>query len=274
MAGYVKLQRSIWHDIDFRRLDAASQRLYLLIISQPDMSQCGLLAVTPGRWAMLADDTDVATIRADLRSLADARFIVLDEATEELWVRSYMLYDGGYRTPNIQKSIVSALGSIMSDTIREQAVCAAETLGLTLTVTLAPRVTETLTETLTERVGETLSPRVTARVASSLQPAACSLQPTTSSLQPQPDPRGNPSRNGQAWCGTTEAAAAAVDIWIEHKCRQLDVRHPQRLRLHLRATVGNEYGTQLVQHDNEHPDATVEQILWDVFRLSKKEIAR
>lgn len=259
MAGYVKLQRNIWRNTGFCNLTADAQRLYLLLISQPNLSHCGILALTPGRWAGLAADTTNADIHACLVQLETARFVMVDAGTEELWIRTYMRHDEGFRTPNMRKAIETALGTIMSATIREQAEHTAETLGVTLT------------GTLTERVTETLAGRDTERDASPLQPAACNQQPSTSSLQQQPQPLTQPLTRSQAWTDTSPQAAAAVEIWINHRCKQPDTKHPQQLRKHLEASVAGDWGNQLIAHHTAHPDATTRQILWDIFRLNTKD---
>lgn len=244
MSGYIKLQRTIWHDADFVALTGHAQRLYLVLISQPDLSHAGHVALTPGRWSTLAADTTPATIRSAITELVTARFVMVDERTEELWVRSYMVHDAGYRTPNIHKPIRAAIASIMSDTIREQAQHTAATLGVT--------VPETLSGTLPE----------------SQQPAANSHKPTTSSQQPHPSNTvAAPLDIG--WT-MTEAAAAAVEQWIKHRTNLPGVKHPERLAQHLRTSLHAEWGPRLQQHHQQHPDATTAQILWEVFNIRKK----
>jgi len=250
MSGYIKLQRSIWHDHDFVALPASTQRLYLLLISQPDLSHCGVVAYTPGRWSTLAVDTSPADIRSDVERLVVARFVMLDERTEELWVRSYMSHDGGYRTPNIHKPIRTAIAGIMSNLIREQVTTLAETLGVTLP------------ETVTERVAETLP--------ESPKPAALSHKPSTSSQQPPPHPLPTRPEPVDLRITLSDAAAAAAEIWIAHRIKQPGVKHPARLATVLRARLTDEYGPALTQHHQQHPDASIEQILWEIFHLNPK----
>lgn len=254
MSGYIKLQRHIWLDGDFVALTADAQRLYLVLISQPDLSHAGVVAFTPGRWSTLATDTTPAGIRAAVDELTAARFVAVDERTEELWVRSYMAHDGGYRTPNVHKPIRAALASIMSPTIREQAEHAAETLGVTLSGTLPETLSETLPATHTE----------------SQQPAAISHKPKTSSPQPQPQPDRNRSTPLDSGYMMSTNAAAAAAAWITHRINQPDVKHPQRLATHLRNTLHTEWGDRLDAHHQQHPDASVAQILWEVFNIKQK----
>ena len=61
--SYAKLLTSIWRNDDYLRLGAAAQRMYVLLLSQPDLSPVGVLTVAERRLADLAPDTTVATIR-------------------------------------------------------------------------------------------------------------------------------------------------------------------------------------------------------------------
>ena len=259
MAGYVKLLRSIWHDDDFVRLTATQQRLYMLLLSQPDMSHCGVLAITPARWARLSSDTTPAEIRADLAELVQNRFVVVDEDTEELWIRTWMAYDGGFRVPNTAKAISTALTAIMSPTIREQAVCAALTLGVTLEPTLSARVSVRVSPTLSATLGPRV--RLTQELTQGLsqQPAAISQQPKASSQQPA---------DAAAAAAAPEGAhAEALALWIAARVNKPDVRNARKLQEHLQRNASVEWWTLLDQHKDANPDASVAQVLWEVFKM-------
>lgn len=140
MAGYLKLQRSIWRDSDFTRLSADAQRLYLLLISQPTISAVGVLPLTTGRWAALAHDTTQPDILTALEELQAWDYVIVDQPTEELWVRTYMVHDELYKVPNGLKALLSAVDQVLSTDIR--------TRVQTLIGTLTERVTERVTAPL------------------------------------------------------------------------------------------------------------------------------
>lgn len=87
---FAKLYKSIWRDGEFTRLDGSAQRLYLLLLSQPNITLAGLLPLQPAKWARLAPDSTADSIRDDLDALGDACFTVTDGDTEEVLVRTYM----------------------------------------------------------------------------------------------------------------------------------------------------------------------------------------
>ena len=116
---YARLFSSIWDDDDFLRLTTGAQRLYCLLLSQADITHVGVLPLTERRWARLAANSTTAEITASLDELHAAGFIVVDESTEEVLVRSYMRYDTAYMTPNGVKALVKACERVMSRVLRD-----------------------------------------------------------------------------------------------------------------------------------------------------------
>src|SRR5688500_791469 len=93
----------IWADDDFTALTERAQLYYLRLISQERINRAGVLDLRPRPWARLANDGTPTTARAALHELEQARFIVIDEDTEELLVRTFMRNDGIVRQPNVLK---------------------------------------------------------------------------------------------------------------------------------------------------------------------------
>lgn len=109
---------SIWEDTDFIALTQEQQRLYLFLISQPNLNHAGLLPLTLRRWARKATGLTAAELQDHLAALADAQFIVLDEDTEELLIRSFVRNDGVWRMPKVMGAMVSGALEIESKTLR------------------------------------------------------------------------------------------------------------------------------------------------------------
>jgi hypothetical protein len=111
---------SIWDDEDFLALPPGPQRLYLFLTSQKDLAYCGVIALRPGRWARKAKGMTAAQIEADLELLAAGPrpFIIADEDTGELLVRSLVRHDGVWKVPNIMKSARESAALIESPAIR------------------------------------------------------------------------------------------------------------------------------------------------------------
>jgi hypothetical protein len=130
MGRHGRILTSIWEDDEFKRLAAAEQRLYLFLLSQANVNHAGLLPVTLKRWASKAPDLTVATIEQQLAVLEEARFVVLDDESEELLIRTFIRNDGVWRQPNVMAAAVSAAGDISSLKLRRALLVEMERLPL------------------------------------------------------------------------------------------------------------------------------------------------
>ena len=115
---HARILTAIWADPEWRALTMSAQHAYLTILSQPRLSYCGVLDYLPGRLAVLTEDVTDAKIRAAVKRLAAARFVLVDESTQELLVRSYVRYDGVLDRPNMGKATAVALQRVVSQPIR------------------------------------------------------------------------------------------------------------------------------------------------------------
>ena len=114
------LHTSIWNpDSDFRFRSAAAQRMYFLVLTQGDLSLCGVLPLTIDRWNRLASDTKPSGIRRALDELVEHRYIVIDDKTQEVWVRTFTQHDGVLRQPNVVVSMSRDFDAIQSESIRK-----------------------------------------------------------------------------------------------------------------------------------------------------------
>ena len=118
MSKYVRVMRSIWTDADWLELPSRSKMVYLQLISQANISKSGVLPTVPRRWASMYPDLDVEDILAAIDDLVRSGFVLVDEETEELLVRTYMRYDEMYAQPNGRKAIGAAIDEIVSQALR------------------------------------------------------------------------------------------------------------------------------------------------------------
>lgn len=103
----------IWMDPDFVALQPATKLVYLALISQPDVNHLGVLSVAYGRWAR-AMGGSAEWVRGCVAQLVEARFVVVDEETEQLLIRSFLRNDGVCRQPNVLSAAASAVGALAS----------------------------------------------------------------------------------------------------------------------------------------------------------------
>lgn len=108
----------IWTDDDWRNLSGAEQNLYLMLLTHPQLSYAGVADWRPGRLAQMNRDGSKAGVEAIGRQLQDKRFIVVDDDTEEVLIRSYIKHDGVLQHPKLAISFVNAYATVSSRTIR------------------------------------------------------------------------------------------------------------------------------------------------------------
>src|SRR6202035_235613 len=92
---------SIWADPAFLALPQAEQRMYMFLLSQPDLSFCGVLPLRERKWARSAAGLTVQGVRDALTALTRTAppFIIMDVDTQELMVRSLMRRDKVLKSP-------------------------------------------------------------------------------------------------------------------------------------------------------------------------------
>ncbi|MDI5965796.1 hypothetical protein [Streptantibioticus silvisoli] len=116
--GHGRILASIWEDQDFISLGEGDQRLYLFLISQPNLNHAGLLDLTLRRWSRKACGLTVAELEKRIATLEETRFIVVDDDTEELLVRTFVRNDGVWRMPKVMGAMVSGAAEISSVKLR------------------------------------------------------------------------------------------------------------------------------------------------------------
>jgi hypothetical protein len=105
---------------DFTDLEPLTQWMYLFLLSQPDLTHAGVLALRERRWSQKAKGLTVATITQLLGQLQTRRFVVVDEDTEEVLIRSFIRRDKVYRQPNVLRAAFDQLQLISSPLLRRE----------------------------------------------------------------------------------------------------------------------------------------------------------
>ena len=113
-----RIAATMWNDADFIAMRGSAQRLYMFLLSQPDLSHAGLLPLRVRRWATKCQDATPKAVREDLDYLADRDFIVTDEDTEEVLVRTFVRNDGVYKQPLVMERMREDAKQIESPLLR------------------------------------------------------------------------------------------------------------------------------------------------------------
>ncbi|MER5262276.1 hypothetical protein ABTZ99_09375 [Actinosynnema sp. NPDC002837] len=202
---HARLYVHIWTDPDFIELSAVGKLIYLQLLSQPKLAYSGVLDLAAKRWARSHPDLDVATVRAALSELDAARFLVVDQETEEVLVRSFIRRDELWKQPNMLRGALRVAFDIVSPILR--AALARELRRLPAQITgPAPAIAATELENGARElpasvmaamevpgIGRTAKSRAQARPTT---PAAHAT--TTPSGMPTANPSATPSGNPSA----------------------------------------------------------------------------
>lgn len=118
MTAQARIKCSIWRDQEFRTLTFAAQWVYERLLSDSGRNHAGVLALTRRRWASSAAGMTPAILDAALDELASASFVVLDEDTEEVLIRTYIRHNDVAAQPNVLKSALAHATRVESPTLR------------------------------------------------------------------------------------------------------------------------------------------------------------
>lgn len=112
MRQYALIHRAILDDPSWRCLTRSQQNLYLLLLLKLSTNLCGIVDWRPKKLAVNASDMTVETIEADAVVLEKKLYIVRDEDTDEVLIRSFLRND----TPLKSSKTAIAVRSSYTDT--------------------------------------------------------------------------------------------------------------------------------------------------------------
>lgn len=115
---HARVSLEIWGDDDWRDLSPAAQHLYLLILTHPDLSFAGVADWRPGRLRALASGWTREAFDNAAQELARGLYIVVDEDTEEVMIRSFVKHDGLMKQRNMAVAMAKAYAAIASQALR------------------------------------------------------------------------------------------------------------------------------------------------------------
>lgn len=130
--NYANFVTAMWRVDEWRALRQDEQHAYFLLATQANISAAGTMPLTVRRWADMSAGLTEVTLTETLRRLQAANFVVIDEDTEELLVRSFVRHDNGYANPKRRPAIRDAASEIVSMPIRRALSVEFERLGLPL----------------------------------------------------------------------------------------------------------------------------------------------
>jgi hypothetical protein len=100
---------SVWRDESFTSLDHGPQWLYLMLLSQRQLTPAGILPTLPGRWANVTRSASSTDILGWLDELQEAGWAYTDHEALETFVSGYFEAEQIARQP---RRVIAALDAI------------------------------------------------------------------------------------------------------------------------------------------------------------------
>ena len=118
MRQYALIHRAILDDPSWRCLTRSQQNLYLLLLLKLSTNLCGIVDWRPKKLAVNASDMTVETIEADAIVLEKKLYIVRDEDTDEVLIRSFLRNDAPLKSSKTAIAVRSSYTDTASSKLR------------------------------------------------------------------------------------------------------------------------------------------------------------
>ena len=118
MRQYALIHRAILDDPSWRCLTRSQQNLYLLLLLKLSTNLCGVVDWRPKKLAVNASDMTVETIEADAVVLEMKLYIVRDEDTDEVLIRSFLRNDAPLKSSKTAIAVRSSYTDTASSKLR------------------------------------------------------------------------------------------------------------------------------------------------------------
>jgi len=115
---HTRVNIDVWNDDEFLELSVDAQALYWRLWTSPARTYCGTHEWHPGRLAQSAGDWTIERLRNAAAVLSERLFLIIDEATEECLLRSWIKHDGLWKQPNMAVTMADARAAVGSKILR------------------------------------------------------------------------------------------------------------------------------------------------------------
>ena len=205
---YATFDCGMWDDPEgFASLSSGAQRTYFMLVTQRDIAACGTLPLTLRRWSRTCMDDGTAGWLAEL---VERSYVLIDEDTEELLVRTFMKWDAGYKHAKRVRAVIASALAIRSLSIRSAALAELASLGVPIPDQNGTELLRSVvTEVSTNHTPETALQKPETSLPEG-EPSGASAEPP--SLFCSKHPNGTEKSCGP--CGTAKLRYAA---WVKSK---------------------------------------------------------
>jgi hypothetical protein len=117
-APHARIMRSIWTNEDWLDLSLEGQWLYERLLTHQKVSLAGVVEWRPKALTQSAKNVTLEIILAAAAELAEARFVIFDESTDEALIRSFVRNDGMMSQPNMATAVANCYAGTGSRGLR------------------------------------------------------------------------------------------------------------------------------------------------------------
>lgn len=115
---HAQIKLAIWADDEFRDLSPGAQHLYFVLLTSPALSYCGVTDWRPKRIAAAANGWTATDVEQAAKELADRLYLVVDDDTEEVLIRSFLRNDGLMARERMATAMAKAYSTVASPRLR------------------------------------------------------------------------------------------------------------------------------------------------------------
>ena len=117
--SYARILTNVWDNADFVATTPGAKLLFFHLCSRRDLSSAGHLVMRDRLWAQQVFNSDMEMFWDAMSELSDLRYVVIDDTTGELLIRTFIRHDGGFRNSKMRSAMRSAMGEMESTMLRD-----------------------------------------------------------------------------------------------------------------------------------------------------------
>lgn len=121
MRTFARMENTLLLNDDWVGLSTDAQSLYVTLLIHPNLSMCGVTDWFPKRLSHYSA-MNVKDVIAAGRELEGAGFVVIDEETDEVMIRSFLRHDVPLKSPKTAVSVDKAYCAVVSRKLRKAIV--------------------------------------------------------------------------------------------------------------------------------------------------------
>jgi hypothetical protein len=116
---HARIEVTIWANPDFQNLDATAQLVYIKLASSLGLNKVGVRPCLANQIALNTKGLTAGAVTRALTNLEAARFIITDQTTGELLIRTFVRHDGILKSPNMSKAMAADYATIYSEALKQ-----------------------------------------------------------------------------------------------------------------------------------------------------------